>query len=111
MHKLLTQTLFGIAWTAITILALTLGTPYNWPDNVHADYGVPFVWATHTTSTIAGPVDLWSVDTQNLALNLVVWMGMMIAVLTIMQLLLNKSSEKLEKQGRAANFPASPPAN
>jgi hypothetical protein len=48
---------------------------YNWPDFVHTDYGFPFVWATHTTATIIGPVDKWNVDLAKLFLDIVAWLS------------------------------------
>jgi len=69
-----------IIWTAISVLALTWGLNYNWPDNVHVDYGLPLTWATNTTSTFVGPADLWSVNLVNLLADLGFWLGIMIAV-------------------------------
>ena len=69
-----------IIWSVVTAVALTWGLNYNWPDNVHVDYGLPLAWATNTTSTIVGPADLWSVNLVNLLIDLVFWLGTMIAV-------------------------------
>jgi len=74
--------LFMVIWLAVTAATLTLGFNYNWPDNVHADYGLPLTWATNTTSTIVGPVNLWSVNLFNLLVDLVFWLGIMIAAIT-----------------------------
>jgi hypothetical protein len=69
-----------IIWSVITAVALTWGLNYNWPDNVHVDYGLPLAWAKNTSSTIVGPTDLWSVNIVNLLIDLVFWLGIMIAV-------------------------------
>lgn len=71
--------LFMLVWTAITILALLWGFPYNMPDNVHSDYGLPLTWGTNTTSTITGPANIWTVTLSNLLVDLVFWLGIMIA--------------------------------
>ena len=47
---------------------------YDWPDYVHTDYGFPFIWATHTTISIAGPVNNWNIDLVNLFLDIIVWL-------------------------------------
>ena len=69
-----------IGWIALTVLSLTWGVQVDWPDNVHVNYGFPLVWATHTLSTIAGAVDIWSFDYTVLAINLLLWLGLMIVL-------------------------------
>ena len=54
---------FMVVWTILSILCITWGNRFDWPDNVHIDYGFPFVWSTQTLSTITGAVNLWAVDT------------------------------------------------
>jgi hypothetical protein len=91
MRKLLAATIaFMTIWGAIIILALLWGFQYNWPDNVHTNYGIPLTWATHTTSTFAGPADLWSVNIGNLCFDLALWMGILIVVLALIQVMLNR---------------------
>ena len=68
-------------WIAFTIVALTWGLTYDWPDFVHVDYGFPFVWATHTLSTIAGPVDIWEVNITALTIDLLLWLGSMVGLM------------------------------
>lgn len=46
---------------------------YDWPDFVHTEYGFPFVWAAHTTITITGPANIWSVNLPYLGLNIAIW--------------------------------------
>ncbi len=68
-----------------TVLALTWGFRYDWPDYVHDSYGVPLTWGIHTLITIQGPVDIWRVDIVALATDLAIWLGIMIASLVIVQ--------------------------
>jgi hypothetical protein len=84
MNKNIATLSFIIILSAVTILALTWGSPVNMPDNVHTDYGFPFDWGTHTTSTIAGPVDKWSVDITALVIDLVFWLGLMTVITALM---------------------------
>ncbi len=82
MRKTIFIALFMIIWIAVTVLALLWGVTYNWPDYVHVDYGVPLTWATNTLSTFAGPADLWSVNISNMLIDLLFWLGIMIAIVT-----------------------------
>ena len=60
---------------AVVLVGVLVSFQYNWPDYVHADYGFPLAWATHTTTTIVGPVDKWNVNLANLVLNIVCWLS------------------------------------
>ena len=71
---------FIVLWTILTIIALTLGNRFDWPDNVHVDYGFPLVWSTNTLSTISGAVNLWIVDISALIMNLGLWLGIMLII-------------------------------
>ena len=71
---------FMIIWIIPTMVAVTWGTRFDWPDNVHIDYGVPFVWSTNTLSTIIGAVNLWIVDITALIMNLVFWLGISVII-------------------------------
>jgi hypothetical protein len=73
-----------IGWIALTVLSITWGVQVDWSDNVHVNYGVPLVWATHTLYTIAGAVDIWSFDYTALAINLLLWLGLMIVLVLVM---------------------------
>ena len=84
---------FVIVWSTLTVLALTWGTMFNWPDYVHINYGFPLVWATHTLDTIAGPVDIWNVNLQALIIDLAIWLGSMTIVLAIIMHVLNRKTE------------------
>jgi len=74
---------FAVAWSAVTVLGVLWGSTFDWPDNVHIDYGVPLVWATHTLITIAGPTDIWRVDMQALLADLLLWLGLMVLGLAV----------------------------
>jgi hypothetical protein len=83
---------FLLLWTILTILAVTWGTRYDWPDNVHLDYGFPLVWSTNTLSTIIGPVNLWIVDVTALMMNLIFWLGIMLVTASILVYFFNKKT-------------------
>jgi hypothetical protein len=83
---------FLLLWTILTILAVTWGTRYDWPDNVHLDYGFPLVWSTNTLSTIIGPVNLWIVDVTALMMNLIFWLGIMLVTVSILVYFFNKKA-------------------
>ena len=89
---------FLLIWTVLTILAVTWGTRFDWPDNVHINYGVPLVWATQTLSTIVGPVNLWSVDIAALMMNLALWLGIMLIAASVMLYLFNRKVADREKE-------------
>jgi hypothetical protein len=89
---------FLVVWAVLTAVAVTWGTKFDWPDNVHIDYGFPLVWATQSLSTIIGPVDLWSVDISALLVNLVFWLGMMLIVVSVMLYFFNYKVSKIEKE-------------
>ena len=88
--KVLYVVAYAVGVSIVTILILTLGITYNWPDFVHVNYGVPFVWGTHTLSTIAGPVDQWSVNVWILASDLIVWLGALVVGVAILNRYLRK---------------------
>lgn len=62
----------------LVLFGVLMPLHYDWPDFVHTDYGFPFVWATHTTVTIAGPADKWTLSLLSLTLNIVI--GMVISL-------------------------------
>ncbi len=81
---------FLVLWAVLTILAVTWGTRFDWPDYVHIDYGLPIVWGTQTLSTIVGPVNLWSVDVTALMLDLGFWMVLMVLAVSAMLYFFNR---------------------
>ena len=84
MRKKLLILIFLIVWIFVTSLALLFGFTYNWPDNIHVDYGLPITWGTNTLSTFAGPVDQWSINTISLLVDLMFWLGIMIVAVAIL---------------------------
>lgn len=81
---------FLIIWIILTIVAVTWGTRFDWPDNVHVDYGFPLVWSTNTLSIISGAVNLWSVDITALIMNIGLWLGIMVIIESVLLYLFNK---------------------
>lgn len=75
---------FLVLWSVLTIIAVTWGTRYDWPDNVHTDYGFPLVWSTQTSSTIIGAVNLWTADMAILMMDLSLWLGIMLIIASIL---------------------------
>jgi hypothetical protein len=93
MKKKIIATLVLIAvFCVITIMAVTWGNHIDWPDNVHVDYGFPFVWATQTLSTIVGAVNIWTVDISALTMNLVLWLGIMVICSAVLMLLIKENN-------------------
>ena len=80
----------NILWVILTILAVTWGTRFDWPDNIHIDYGFPLVWSTNTLSTITGAVNTWVVDITALILNLGLWLSIMLITESAVLYLFNK---------------------
>jgi len=76
--------IFIVVWMFVTVLALLFGFNYNWSDYVHVDYGIPLTWGTNTLSTFAGPVDQWSINTLNLLIDLIFWLGIMVAAVALL---------------------------
>lgn len=72
------------------LLALTLGSTYSIPDLTNVSYGFPNTWAVHTTSTIVGPVNLWSVDVNALLIDLSLWLVVLAALNIIISFLAKK---------------------
>ncbi len=80
--SLLALIVIGAIWASASVIAMTYGTLLNWPDFVHKDFGIPLTFATHTLSTIAGPVDNWDVNLGALAGDLLFWsIGLALIVL------------------------------
>ena len=79
------------AWAAITVVAMTYGTTYDWPDYVHVSYGFPVAFATHTLSTIGGPADKWVLSIGQLAEDLACWTLTMVVLVLAMACLGRKS--------------------
>jgi hypothetical protein len=70
----------AVLWATASVAAMTSGALVNWPDYVHTNFGIPFTFAVHTSSTIAGPVDTWDMDLNALTADLAFWLIGMIAI-------------------------------
>ncbi len=70
----------NILLVILTFLAVAWGTTFDWPDNIHTDYGFPFVWSTNTLSTIAGAVNIWAVDITALIVDIGLWLGIILII-------------------------------
>lgn len=97
-YLLLPAGIFLLAWSILTILGITWGTTYYWPDFVHTNYGLPFVWGTHTLNTIIGPVDRWSVDLSAMTLDVILWFAGAIAGVLIIQVLVSTQFHVSERK-------------
>jgi hypothetical protein len=84
MRKNLVILCFMVVWVVLTVAGLLWGFHYDWPDFVHVDYGLPLTWATNTIGTFAGFANLWDVNISNLLLDLIFWLGIMIATVAVM---------------------------
>ena len=62
----------------VMLVAMVYGRNVSFPDNVHTLHGFPLVWGTHQLVTFAGPVDFWYVNTVNLVVDLVFWVGLIL---------------------------------
>lgn len=81
MRKYIYQ--FSVALFAVA--ALVFGRLVNWPDAVHTKHGLPLTWGVHQLSTIAGPVDTWSVNLVNLSIDLVFWVALILLVPVVIE--------------------------
>jgi hypothetical protein len=91
-NKTITTLALVAAFSIITIIAITWNNQIDWPDNVHVDYGFPFVWATQTLSTIVGAVNIWTVDVTLLTMNIALWLGMMVICSAVLMLLIKENN-------------------
>ncbi len=88
--KMLILLAINILWAILTSLAVAWGTRFDWPDNVHIDYGFPFVWSTNTLSTFAGAVNIWAVDITALIIDIGLWLGIMLIIESVSLYFLSK---------------------
>ena len=96
---LVAQTIIASIWAIASVVAMTYGTLFNWPDFVHTDFGVPLTFATHTSDTIAGPVDKWDVNIGALTADLLFWtIGMVLVTLVASALFQSLARRRLEQR-------------
>ena len=62
---------FGVLFTLASIIRNDL---QSIPDFVILNFGFPFPWLLHQTVSIAGSVDIWSVQVLNLMVDYVFWL-------------------------------------
>jgi hypothetical protein len=62
--------LLGIILTLVSTIRVEI---LSIPDAEEIRYGLPFFWLFHQTISIVGPVDIWSVQWLNFALNFIFW--------------------------------------
>jgi hypothetical protein len=74
-----------VAVALFAIAVLIMGRPVSYPDNVHTVHGLPLTWGVHQLVTIVGPVDTWRVDIVNLAVDLLIWFGLVLATPYILE--------------------------
>ncbi len=89
----------AVVWAIAALECMTLGTTYLMPDNVHVDYGIPLGFATHTQSTLVGPVNEWTLNMGSLALDLAFWLGGMLCILLLVVLFERGSRPRQAPQG------------
>ena len=62
----------------IGLVAILWGSTYSVSDLVEVKYGFPLIWGNHLVNTIAGTVDSWYINWNSLAIDLVLWFGVVI---------------------------------
>lgn len=54
------------------------------PDSTVTRHGLPFFWLHHQTSSIAGPVDIWSIQWTFLVIDFALWFIISAAILYVL---------------------------
>jgi hypothetical protein len=62
---------FGILLTLVSIIRNEL---QSIPDLVVNKFGFPLPWLLHQTVSIAGSVDMWSIQVSNLMIDYIFWL-------------------------------------
>ena len=70
-QTIVTQAIVSI----LAVVGLAYGRTFSVPDALSRTYGFPLNWGLHQLGTIAGPVDIWSVNLMNLVIDLVFWLA------------------------------------
>lgn len=78
------RTIILIILGVVGTFALVNGSVYSIPDSTEVRYGLPLTWGTNIISTIAGPVDLWRVDTIRLGVDVAFWFLVLITASAIL---------------------------
>ena len=74
-RKLLIQSIVSL----VAIIGIAYGRLFSVPDATSRLYGLPLRWGVHQLVTIAGPVDIWSVNVTYLVFDLTFWMLVLLA--------------------------------
>ena len=74
-RKLLIQSIVSL----VAIIGIAYGRLFSVPDATSRLYGLPLRWGVHQLVTIAGPVDVWSVNVTYLVFDLTFWMLVLLA--------------------------------
>lgn len=72
------KVIIQVVTSLILIFCIVFGRIISIPDNVQKLHGLPLVWGIHQLVTIAGPVDTWSINIFKLALDLIIWLTIII---------------------------------
>jgi hypothetical protein len=62
--------LLGVVLTFVSTVRFETETI---PDSIVTRHGLPFFWLHHQTSSIAGPVNIWSVQWASLVIDFALW--------------------------------------
>ena len=75
-RKLLIQGIVSL----VAITGIAYGRLFSVPDAVSRLYGLPLNWGVHQLVTIAGPVDIWSVNVTYLVFDLAFWILILLII-------------------------------
>ena len=73
-RRFILQGLVGV----LGVFTVGFGWPVNFADNVQRLHGLPFTWGVHQLVTIAGTVDIWTVDVMVLMVDLAIWIALVL---------------------------------
>ncbi len=73
--------LLGIVLTLVSTIRYEI---YSVPDAEEVRYGLPFFWLHHQTSSIAGAVDIWSVQWLNFTIDFVFWFIISVLIIFVL---------------------------
>lgn len=79
MKQIVAEALLALL-VVVALLSMLWGWVYEVPDLVRVSYGLPLNWGENTLVTIAGPVDNWRINLTSMAIDLVIWFGLIIAL-------------------------------
>ena len=71
--------------SVLAVIGVAYGRLISFPDAVSRLYGLPITWGVHQLVTIAGPVDVWSINITNLAIDLIFWLITILVLPSILE--------------------------